>query len=138
MVPFSGEITKEVSREIQECEAVFKTLVRSEGHFGQTPILQDGQAIIDFPPLIEKRPDQRWAIYFQIKKRSFSTCSVTSFFSVKGVEPAVVVRCFGVQRVSHLLFACRYLSNPPHLRTRLGYLDQMFFSEIRRFKTLVG
>ena len=27
MVPFSGEITKEVSREIQECEAVIKTLV---------------------------------------------------------------------------------------------------------------
>ena len=27
VVPFSGEITKEVSREIQECEAAFKTLV---------------------------------------------------------------------------------------------------------------
>ena len=27
MVPFSGEITKEVSREIQECEAMKKTLV---------------------------------------------------------------------------------------------------------------
>ena len=27
VVPFSGEITKEVSREIQECEAMKKTLV---------------------------------------------------------------------------------------------------------------
>lgn len=34
--------------------AVFQTLVRSEGHLGQTPILPDGQAIIDFPPWIEK------------------------------------------------------------------------------------
>ena len=33
MVPFSGEITKEVSREIQECEAMKETLVVS-GIFG--------------------------------------------------------------------------------------------------------
>ena len=50
-------------------EGVRKFLVKAryEGHLGQTPILPDGQAIIDFPPLIEKESQQRGATYFQIK-----------------------------------------------------------------------
>lgn len=40
---------------------------RYEGHLGQSPTIPDGQAIIDFPPLIEKEPHQLWAAHFQIQ-----------------------------------------------------------------------
>ena len=53
--------------ETMEWVRKFMVKARSEGHLGQTPVLPNGQAIIDFPSLIEKKPNERWAIYFQIK-----------------------------------------------------------------------
>ena len=54
-------------QETMEWVRKFLVKARYEGHLGQTPILPDGQAIIDFPPLVEKDSQQRWAMYFQIK-----------------------------------------------------------------------
>ena len=49
-----------MNKQIETMEWVRKFMVkaRSEGHLGQTPILPDGQAIIDFPSLTEKKT--RW------------------------------------------------------------------------------
>ena len=53
--------------ETMEWVRKFLIKTRYEARLGQSPTLPDGQAIIDFPPLIEKEPHQRWAVYFQIK-----------------------------------------------------------------------
>ena len=78
----------------------FMVKARSEGHLGQTPILPDGQAIIDFPSLTEKKPDERWAIYFQIKGKQrrdrLANAGWITYFSFKCIQQAMVVRRFDV------------------------------------------
>ncbi len=45
----------------------FLVKARSEGHLGQTPHLPEGQSCINFEPLVELTPEQRWATYFKVK-----------------------------------------------------------------------
>lgn len=63
-------------------------------------LLPDGQAIIDFPSLIEKKPNERWAIYFQIKGKQrrdrLANEGWHTYFSLKCIQQAMVVRRFDV------------------------------------------
>ena len=80
-------------QETMEWVRKFLVKARYGGHLGQTPILPDGQAMIDFPPLIEKDrkristkmgnvfPNQR-----QTKKRSCSSSGrrISNFLGRRG------------------------------------------------------
>ena len=69
---------------------------RYEAHLGQSPTLPNGQAIIDFPPLIEKEPHQLWAAHFQIQgKQTRNRVAQMSFSIHMGcIISANVVRRF--------------------------------------------
>ena len=54
-------------KETMEWVRKFLVKARSEGNLGQTPHLPEGQSCINFEPLVELTPEQRWATYFKVK-----------------------------------------------------------------------
>lgn len=92
------------------------------------------KAIVDFPPLIEKQPHQRWAAYFHIKgkqrrNRVLQETGAQMSFSIHMgcIISANVVRRFILYSLFPYFHTLRFLYfmrslwvRPPHLRLRIS------------------